>query len=197
MERTLELDIPILLPNVQDLQDQCIARLQSALAGKRGIANAHIHADREPAQLCVHYDADLVSLNDVEQLAKRAGAEILKRYRHELIAVEGMDCSDCARVIEHSVGRMDGVLNVTVNYPAQKMRVEYDAQKVSHGAIDKRLRGLGYTVPLEGLKSFYQENREIIFSLTAGALVLLGWLGETFFGLPQPAAIALFLGAYF
>lgn len=197
MERTLELDIPILLPNVQDLQDQCIARLQNALASKRGIANAHVHADRAPAQLCVHYDADLVSLNDVEQLAKRAGAEIVKRYHHELVPIEGMDCSDCARVIEHSIGRMDGVLNVTVNYPAQKMRVEYDSQKINHGAIDKRLRGLGYTVPAEGLQSFYQENREIIFSLTAGALVLLGWLGETFFGLPQPAAIALFLGAYF
>ncbi len=197
MERTLELDLPILLPNVQDLQDQCIARLQNALASKRGIANAHVHTDRAPAQLCVHYDADLVSLNDVEQLAKRAGAEIVQRYHHELIPIEGMDCSDCARVIEHSVGRMDGVLNVTVNYPAQKMRVEYDSQKINHGAIDKRLRGLGYTVPAEGLKSFYQENREIIFSLTAGALVLLGWLGETFFGLPQPAAIALFLGAYF
>ncbi|MCC7165681.1 MAG: cadmium-translocating P-type ATPase [Anaerolineae bacterium] len=197
MERTLELDLPILLPNVQDLQDQCIARLQTALAGKRGIANAHIETDRTPAQLCVHYDADLVSLNDVEQIAKRAGAEIVKRYHHELIPIEGMDCSDCARVIEHSVGRMDGVMNVTVNYPAQRMRVEYDSQKINRGAIDKRLRGLGYTIPAEGLKNFYQENREIIFSLTAGALVLIGWVGETFFGLPTLAATVLFVGAYF
>ncbi len=196
MERTLELDLPILLPDVQDLQDQCIARLQTALAGKRGISDAHVHADRTPAQLCLHYDTDLVSLSDVEQLAKRAGAEIVQRYHHEIIPIEGMDCSDCARVIEHSVGRMDGVLNVTVNYPAQKMRVEYDSQKVNRGAIDKRLGGMGYTIPAEGLKSFYQKNREILFSVTAGVLVFLGWLGETFFGLPTLAATILFLGAY-
>ncbi len=197
MEKVLELDLPILLPHVQDLQDQCVARLQNALAGKRGIANAHIHADRTPAQLCLHYDTDLVTLSDVERLAKHAGAEIVKRYHHELVPIEGMDCSDCARVIEHSVGRMDGVLNVVVNYPAQKMRVEYDAHKINHGAIEKRVRSLGYTIPAEGLQSFYQENRELIFSLTAGALVLLGWLGETWFGLPPLAARALFLAAYF
>lgn len=197
MEKVLELDLPILLPDVQDLQDECIARLQTALAGRRGIANAHVHTDRTPMQLCVHYDATLVDLNDVERLAKRAGAEILKRYHHELVPIEGMDCSDCARVIEHSLGRMPGVLNVTVNYPAQKMRVEYDSQEIDRGTIDKRLGALGYAVPAEGLKSFYQKNREIIFSLIAGALVLTGWLGETFFGLPMLVATAFFVGAYF
>lgn len=197
MEKVLELDLPILLPHVQDLQDQCVTRLQRALADKRGVAYAHIHADRAPAQLCVHYDADLVALSDVERLAKHAGAEIVKRYHHELIPIEGMDCSDCARAIEHSIGRMDGVLNVVVNYPAQKMRVEYDARKINHGALEKRVRGMGYTIPAAGLTSFYQANRELIFSLTAGALVLLGWLGETFFGLPPLAARALFIAAYF
>lgn len=196
MERTLELDIPILLPTVQDVQDQCVARLQDLMAGKRGILNAHLHLDRTPIQLCVHYDPDLVTIESVQSMARRAGAQIVQRYHHALLNVEGMDCSDCAQVIEHSVGRMDGVLNVNVNYPAQKMRVEYDTRKTSHGAIEKRLRGLGYAIPANGIQSFYQANHELIFSLTAGVLVLLGWVGETFLGLPNGVAVALFLGAY-
>lgn len=196
MERTLELDIPILLPAVQDIQDQCIARLQNLMAGKRGIVKAHIHLDHTPVQLCVHYDPDLVTLESVQKMAQRAGAQILQRYHHDMLDVEGMDCSDCAHVIEHSVGRMEGVLNVSVSYPAQKMLVEYDTQKTNRGAIEKRLKGLGYALPATGIRNFYRENHEILFSLTAGLLVLIGWLGETFFGLPQPAAIALFLAAY-
>ncbi len=196
MERTLELDIPILLPTVQDVQDQCIARLQNMMAGKRGILKAHLHLDHTPIQLCVHYDPDLVTLESVQTMAQHAGAQILRRYHHAMLNVEGMDCSDCAHVIEHSIGRMDGVLNVSVSYPAQKMLVEYDTHKTNRGAIEKRLRGLGYAIPTEGIRDFYSRNREIIFSLTAGLLVLLGWVAETFLGLPQTVAIGLFLGAY-
>ncbi len=196
MERTLELDIPVLLPNVQDVQDQCVARLQNLMANKRGILNAHLELDHTPVQLCVHYDPELVSIDTVQTMAQTAGAQIERRYHHDILNVEGMDCSDCVSVIEHGIGRMDGVLNVSVSYPAQKMRVEYDSQVTNRGAIEKRLRGLGYAVPAGAIQSFYREQREIIFSLTAGILVLIGWLGEAFFGLNAYAAIALYLGAY-
>jgi Cd2+/Zn2+-exporting ATPase len=107
-----------------------------------------------------------------------------------------MDCSDCAKVIEHGIERMEGVLAVNVNYPLQKMRVEYDTQKINRAAIEKRVHGLGYAIPAEGLRSWYQENREILFSILSGLLVAIGWLGETFFGLPVPVAIGLYIAAY-
>jgi cation transport ATPase len=37
-----------------------------------------------------------------------------------------MDGGDCARSIEHNLGRQPGVLDVSVNYAAEKMWVEYD-----------------------------------------------------------------------
>jgi Cd2+/Zn2+-exporting ATPase len=100
------------------------------------------------------------------------------------------------KVIEHGIGRMEGVLAVNVNYAAQKMRVEYDTQKVNWGAIEKRVHGLGYTIPAEGLQSWYQENRELIFSLIAGLLLLIGWVGQTFFGLAALAATGFYIVAY-
>jgi Cd2+/Zn2+-exporting ATPase len=99
-------------------------------------------------------------------------------------------------VIEHSVGRLDGVLAVNVNYAAQKMRVEFDKQKTDQAAIEKRVRSLGYDIPVEGMRKTYQENRELIFSLLAGVLLLVGWLGETFFGFPHLLSVGLYLAAY-
>jgi Cd2+/Zn2+-exporting ATPase len=55
---------------------------------------------------------------------------------------------------------------------------------------------LGYSVPAGSVQTFYREQREILFSLAAGAFVLTSWVSETFFGLPQLAATALYLGAY-
>ncbi|MFH1907809.1 MAG: cation-translocating P-type ATPase, partial [Chloroflexota bacterium] len=123
-------------------------------------------------------------------------AQIVNRYHHDVLTIEGMDCSDCSLVVEHSVGRMEGVLAVNVNYAAQKMRVEFDSQKIARGAIEKRVHSLGYSIPAIGLRSWYQENRELLFSLISGLLLLIGWVGETFFGLPFVVALGFYIAAY-
>jgi Cd2+/Zn2+-exporting ATPase len=195
-EKTVKLDIPLLLPGVDDDRDACLDRLEAMLQGRKGILRAHLDRDTSPVQLCLHYDPDLISLADVQRVARRAGHAIVNRYRHDLIPVEGMDCSDCVLVIEHSVARMDGVVNVEVNYAAQTMRVEYDARQVKRGQIEKRIAGMGYRVPAEGVRRWYEEQREFLFSLVAGLLLLVGWTGERFLGFPFPASLALYGAAY-
>jgi Cd2+/Zn2+-exporting ATPase len=196
MEKTVELEIPLLLPEVDDEKDECLSRLESALQNQKGILRAHLEREKSPVNLCLHYDPNLLNLDQVRRLAERAGTGITNRYHHFSTPIEGMDCSDCITVIEHGLARMEGVLAVNVNYAAAHLRVEYDRQKVDRPALEKRVRSLGYEIPAEGLRSWYQANREIVFSLTAGALLIIGWLGETFFGLPGLAATALYVTAY-
>ena len=195
-EKTIELEVPLLLPGVEAEDDACLDRLEAALQNQKGLKRAHLERTQRPAALCLHYDPETLSLAEVKRMAERAGAQIVDRYHHDLLSVEGMDCSDCVKVLEHGVGRLDGVLAVNVNYATQKMRVEFDAQKTNRGAIEKRVNGLGYKVPDEGLKSWYHANREIIFSLLAGLVLLIGWLGERFLGLPALAATGFYLAAY-
>jgi len=195
-ETTLELEIPLLLPGIEDDRDDCLQRLEEALQDRKGISRSHLELDKSPAQLCLHYDPAVVSLEDVRRLAERAGAGIINRYHHERLPIEGMDCSDCAVVLEHSLSRMDGVLSVKVSYAAQLMHVELDSRHTGRRAIEKRVRQLGYRVPVEGMRSWYEDNRELLFSLTGGLLLLLGWIGSLSPGFPAAASTALYLAAY-
>jgi len=196
MEQTIDIDIPLLLPGVENEKDECLARLEAAFQGKKGIIRAHVERDKSPIDLCLHYDPNLLTLSDVKRLAELAGAQIVNRYHHEAIPIENMDCSDCSLVIEHSVGRMDGVLSVNVNYPTEKMWIEYDNHKVNRAAIEKRVRSLGYQIPLNEFQARLQENRELLFSLLSGLFLLIGWLGGTFFSFPTYLSIGLFTVAY-
>ncbi|MBV6403172.1 MAG: Cadmium-transporting ATPase [Anaerolineales bacterium] len=196
MEQTIDIDIPLLLPGVESEKDECLVRLEAALQGKKGIIRAHVERDKTPADLCLHYDPNLLTLSDVKRLAELAGAQITNRFHHESIPIENMDCSDCSLVIEHSVGRMDGVLSVNVNYPTEKMWIEYDNHKITRAAIEKRVRSLGYQIPLNEFQAKLQENRELLFSLLSGLFLLVGWLGEMFFGFPILLSIGLFAIAY-
>lgn len=195
-EKTLELEIPLLIPGLNNNQDLCLERLESALQNQRGIQHAHIEREKNPQILCLHYNPNYTSIQDVRRIAERVGAKIAQRYRHEVIPIEGVDCSDCVTVIEHSLNRIEGVLDVKASYTAQRVFVEYDNRATSLIAIEKRIQNLGYQVQHDGTHRWYLDNRALIFSLAGGILLLIGWLGGSFLGFPPQASQGLYLGAY-
>ena len=195
-ERTLQLEVPLLIPGLTDRQDGCLDRLQSALEGRMGVSRAHIQREQDPPLLCLHYDPAHLSSDDLHQIARRAGEKIACRYRHEVFLIEGMDCSDCALVIAHSLERMEGILGARASYAAQTLQVEYDARQTNRLAIKRRLSRLGYRVPRVGIWRRLAANGELIFSLLAGMSLLLGWLIELIPGLPAGFSLGFYLAAY-
>lgn len=176
MTEKLSLQLALVLPGVPDERDSCVQRLTDNLLAQ-GLEKVHVVQQDGKPTLCLHYDPTRTSLPHVRSLAQVAGAELSQRYQHELMRIDGMDCSTCATVIEHALGRLDGVLEASVSYAAERMRLEYDTEKVSRKAIVQRLAALGYGV-LEAHHEapWHVEYRELIVSAVAGALLLAGWL---------------------
>ncbi|MEW5790741.1 cation-translocating P-type ATPase [Thermithiobacillus tepidarius DSM 3134] len=195
MTAKLALDLSLILPNLPDEHDACFQRLTQLLQAE-GLEQAHLIREDGTARLCVHYDPAHVDVARVRQLVQAAGAQIGKQYQHAMLRIDGMDCADCAGVIEHALGRMDGVLEASVSYAAERLRLEYDTEKVSLDAIRQRIEALGYSVIEKGReRGWLAEHRELILSLLAGSLLLAGWLGDRFGG-PPPLSLVLFLVAY-
>ena len=109
----LKLNLPLLLPHVEDT-DQCIALLTERLVTVRGVDQAHITRGNGAAELCLHYDPNLVSLDRIRRFAEEAGAEMTTRYRHETIPVFGMDAADAADSLASVLQRIEGVLHAQV-----------------------------------------------------------------------------------
>jgi Cd2+/Zn2+-exporting ATPase len=186
-ERVLAIEIPILLPDVRDNRDGRLRRVGEALANRKGIRKAHVKADPSPMRLCLHYDRNEVSIEELHRMVGRAGAHVQSRYHYEAIPIEGMDCSDCALVVEHSLQRLDGVLSVRVSYAAQSAQVEYDGDRTHRGLIIQRIRQLGYEVPAAGWQGWYRENRRLLRLVLAAGILLLGWLTERSLGALSPS----------
>jgi Cd2+/Zn2+-exporting ATPase len=191
----LALDLALVLPGIPDEQDACVERLISLLQGK-GVDQAHVVRENGKARLCLHYDPERFGLAEVRRLAVAAGASIGKRYVHEGLRIDGMDCATCADVIEHALGRLDGVLEAKVSYAAERLRLEYDSEKTSHQAVARRLDALGYRIVADEARAgWWAEHRELLCSLAAGALLLAGWLGSLA-GAPQAVSLGLYWAAY-
>lgn len=176
MTEKLALQLALVLPGVPDEWDACIARLTDMLQ-VQGLEKVHVVQQERKPVLCLHYDPTKFDLMRVRRMTQAAGAQLSGRYQHELMRIEGMDCSTCATVIEHALLRLDGVLEASVSYAAERMRLEYDTEKVSRKAIVLRLEALGYKVVEANHKAaWYVEYRELMVSVIAGVLLLSGWL---------------------
>jgi Zn2+/Cd2+-exporting ATPase len=136
MTEKLSLQLALVLPGVQYERDSCIQRLTDNLQAQ-GLEKVHVVQQDGKPFLCLHYDPTRTGLPQVRSMAEAAGAALSGRYQHELMRIDGMDCSTCVTVIEHALVRLDGVLEASVSYAAEWMRLEFDTDKVSRKAIDQ------------------------------------------------------------
>ena len=208
------IDLHVLLPEVPDARDACVARLEESVAQIPGITKTHVLvAENGGADLlCLHFDPSVLTLAEVERRARAAGAEIQGRFGHAILPIRAVDSEDAGRRIENALLGTDGVLAASVNLPAQRVGVEFDRRITSQHAVEHVLKDMGYAVgtpahghgigcchpkePVLEDASLYRRHRELIWSLTAGALLIIGFVGEWLLGLPRLAAIAIFAAAY-
>ena len=222
MTKAMRLDIPIVLPGVPAERDACVARRAALLERRPGVENVHVlpagtapasdevHVGRaavvaDKAALCLHYDPERLTLREIVDIAADAGAKITRRFNHDVIPVELVGAEDAAGRIEGGLKGLKGVTAASMNMAAQLVRVEYDTTLVGHDAILARLRELGApsreeAAPKAGeaaapAPGWYRRNRELAWSLTAGAFLLGGVVAARVVSQPV-IPIALFVIAY-
>ena len=196
MANRIQLDLPILLPDVPDAKDACVERLTRSLQGHVGVDRVHVAPaeNGEPDRLCVHYDPDVVSLPHIRQMAKSLGTELTDHYGHLSWSVRGIKHPRRARTIAKRLRRIDGVVEAQAS-AAERIRVEYDRSTTDEDAIRDTLRSMGVRVQggvldaheLDGETAgdedhdghdhggIFGEKTELIFAITAGVCVAFGF----------------------
>lgn len=200
-------ELTLLLPDVPDARDGCVARLNGLLLEARGISRVHLaDEDGGRSRICLHYDPAVVTLAQVERLARSAGAGLTERFGHALLPIRAVTGEDSGRRIESGLEAIDGVLAASASLAAQSVRVEFDRGKVDLARIERALQDLGFgaartaapsgKVEAEARRGWYARNEELAWSLASGALLLIAWTGAAWAGLPHAAAILLYLASY-
>ena len=200
MAKAMRLDLPLVLPGVTDEADACVARLISLLESRDGVESIHVltanslpptggvhdtlvqHTRPSPsAALCLHYDPERLTLNQIAEMALLAGVAITARYSHATLAIRAAGAEDQGRRIEHGLLSLSGVTAASASTAAQVIRVEFDATETTLDAVRRRLWELDVEeVPalrtaLELPRQlWYRHNRELVWSLTAGAFLVIG-----------------------
>ncbi|AQR75975.1 heavy metal translocating P-type ATPase [Sphingomonas sp. LM7] len=145
MSAKLCLDIPVILPEIPDAADACVDRLKGELAGRPGIEQVHVVKGTEPnapAQLCVHYDPDTLSLARINDIVIGAGARLTESYGHLALNVDGIGHQRRARSVAEQLLRVKGVQEAEAS-AAGTVRIEFDRSALSEEALRSFLGQIG------------------------------------------------------
>ena len=219
MRAKVKLDLPILLPDVPDARDRCARRLISRLELLDGIEQVHVASatDGLPDRLCIHYDATVLSLPGIRQMAERLGAELTDQFGHVVLKVEGLRHARRARTVAERVRRITGVVEAEATVTGL-VRVEYDRDLATEVSLRRALREMAVRaveVDSRSLASSEEhtgkddrehghehggilgEKSEVIFAILSGVFLIAGWLTDSYANTAASIPLIAYLMAYF
>ncbi|OGK32140.1 ATPase [Candidatus Roizmanbacteria bacterium RIFCSPHIGHO2_12_FULL_36_11] len=100
--------------------------------------------------------------------------------------IKGMHCASCVKILEDSLGKVEGVSSAVVNLTTGKATVSYAPEKVTDGLLESAVSSVGYKAiikdviehedaeKLEKQKELKDLRLKSVFSLIAGGLILWG-----------------------
>ncbi|HOJ10266.1 MAG TPA: heavy metal translocating P-type ATPase [Clostridiales bacterium] len=73
--------------------------------------------------------------------------------RKQRLIINGMTCTACAKAVERSVGKLEGVNKAIVNFATEKLDIEFDENKVGINNILETVKKAGYRAEEEAEES--------------------------------------------
>ena len=224
MTAKLELEVSTLLPDGHEDGDGCLGRLSEALARTPGIDEAHIVTeDQGPAQLCLHYDRDALTVSTLRELAFRAGAAITDRYGHVVWQASGLKRPRRAARITAELERVAGVLEARA-WSEGPLRIEFDREQINEDELAARLAALGVQVKTEPAVAGqpvapaaapaadhrpgaaqgedhdhggpFGEKSELVFALACGVFLAVGFALSFVSAVPQSVSLIFYVLSY-
>jgi Cu+-exporting ATPase len=118
----------------------CATTIEKSLLSQDGVADAHVNLGNETA--VVEYDPSKLKLTDLEKAVTDAGYEVI--HKKTTLKIGGMTCAMCAKTIENSLNRLNGIAGVIVNLGAEKAYVSYNPEMTTVAEMKRAIEEAGY-----------------------------------------------------
>ena len=145
MAETLRLDLPLLLPDIDDDRDRCVQRLLGDVGSREGVDRAHVLSDGDTPELCIHYDPQVLDLGRIRQIVVRDGARLTDRFGHVVWRVDGIDHPRRARAVSERLQRIPGLVEASAS-ASGTLRIEFDREIASEADVRAAVEAQGVRV---------------------------------------------------
>ncbi|MBA1341007.1 MAG: putative copper-exporting P-type ATPase A [ANME-2 cluster archaeon] len=163
----------------------CARNIEKGLGKLPGVIKAVVNLTTEKA--VVEYDPAQVGPGQFNKTITDLGYGVVGES--VTLHIIGMTCASCVRNIERGLGKLDGVLKVSVNLTTEKRIVEFDPGRITVQDIIKAVTDTGYGAEeIKGVdadrerkareKEILSQKRNLILALILAVPVSVGEMGQ-------------------
>lgn len=124
----------------------CAKAIERGVSKVEGVHSATVNFATE--KLSVEFDETKANIEKIKEAVKKAGysaeEEKTNSIREIIIPISGMTCASCAKAIEKSINKLQGINEVSVNFATEKAKVVYDSTKTRISEIKDAIAKAGY-----------------------------------------------------
>lgn len=120
----------------------CVRTVERNVRKVAGVQTAAVNYAAEKVTL--EYDPEIATPQAVIERIRQAGYDVPTTTAE--LPIAGMDCVNCANTIERKLKRLDGVLDVSVNFATEKAQVTYAVGVVTRADMAATVAAAGYQV---------------------------------------------------
>src|SRR5690606_29900034 len=123
----------------------CVATVERNVRKLDGVREANVNFASE--KLTLTYDDSLLNMGEIVGRIRRAGYDVAQQTVD--LPITGMDCVNCAANVTRALEKVDGVLDVNVNFATEHALVTL-AAGVSRSSLIAAVEKAGYSVVQAG-----------------------------------------------
>jgi Cu+-exporting ATPase len=120
----------------------CAAHVEKALKEVNGVEGVSVNLAAETAN--VRVSADAVRIGDLVEAVQQTGYEVPTET--VTLPIGGMSCASCAAHVEKALGKVPGVLSVSVNLATEKASVTFVPGLAGLAEFTRAVAETGYEV---------------------------------------------------
>ncbi|MBC8632762.1 copper-translocating P-type ATPase [[Eubacterium] tenue] len=137
----------------------CAKAVERAVKKIDGVEDQNVNIATE--KMTIQYDKNKVSFDDIKSAVEKAGYGIKSEKKNKKldIKIEGMTCQSCAKAVERSIKKLDGIEDVNINIATDRATINYNPSIVKISQIKGAVEKAGYKVIDEAKKEAIDEDR--------------------------------------
>ena len=143
-ERTIELAVPALAPELGKSCHHCLERLAVVMLGQVGVLRVHIVGEKDSRRICIHYDPTIVSPAMVNHQLQETSRRFALNYRHQSIRFEADAVSTTTDILGDLLRSLSGVVHAHVDYEKGVASVAYDTGLAWQALIIRAMQRAGF-----------------------------------------------------
>ncbi|ORZ07580.1 hypothetical protein BCR42DRAFT_425795 [Absidia repens] len=124
----------------------CVNSIERAIQSLGGVDSIKVSLLAERAT--VEHDAKIITAGQIADAIEECGFEatLVETSQDDLVQLQvfGMTCASCVHSIERTVGKLDGVVSISVNLMTETAKVEFNDDVVGVRTIVETIESLGF-----------------------------------------------------